>query len=51
MSGSTVSPIMLFCHIFDDRVDDYDDGDDDDDDDKLLFVVLFHGRSIIGPEI
>ena len=47
MSGSTVSPIMLFCHIFNDRVDDYDDGDDD----KLLFVVLFHGRSIIGPEI
>ena len=48
MSGSTVSPIMLFCHIFNDGVDDYDD---DDDDDKLLFVVLFHDRSIIGPEI
>lgn len=49
MSGSTVhvSPIMLFCHVFNDGVDDYDD----DDDDKLLFVVLFHGRSIIGPEI
>lgn len=46
MSGSTVSPIMLFCHVFNDGVDDYDV-----DDDKLLFVVLFHGRSIIGPEI